>query len=131
MFVFQNEWYIFKKKFNCDINNINYNKNKKIYNTNNNIFNINNINYNTTNNIFNINNIKIKKFILQIIIFFILIITINLPKFKWVRLQHKAQELWAPLKLGTQKPWVWLQSEPIIFGWGRKTYEHWMLRQTH
>jgi len=92
MFVFQNEWYIFFKKFNCDINNINYDKNKKIYNTN--------------NNIFNINNIKIKKFILQIIIFFILIITINLPKFKWVRLQHKAQELWAPLKLGTQKPWV-------------------------
>ena len=27
--------------------------------------------------------------------------------------EHQAQELWAPLKWQTQKPWVWLHSEPI------------------
>jgi hypothetical protein len=61
---------IFSKFLNYVINNINYNKNNKIYNENNinynknnNIFNINHhkkIFINQNNNIFNINNIKIK-----------------------------------------------------------------------
>jgi hypothetical protein len=59
-------------------------------------------------------------------IIFLLIITINLPKFKWVGLQHKTQKLWVPLKWGTEKPWVWLQSELITFGWRHKTQEHWI-----
>jgi len=58
--------------------------------------------------------LKIRKFIIQKIVFLILIILklkrfiiliiiLNLPKFKWVWLQHHIQELWAYLKCQLQE----------------------------